>query len=286
MFRQANAVTAMAAGFLMTTGCGDGSTGTSDQVAAEQAIRGIVQATENALNARDFEAFFSFYSEDSDLIVFDAPRASGPSAAQQLMEQAWTAIPSDVRADLTVRAIRFVTPEVAIVDIDGVFTGSEPSHDRATVVFAHGPDGWRVEATRVIQPEVGLAAARAGIDATWDAFEAAWESGDLDTVVGFYTDDVVNMPSLGQTQSGRAEIEAAFGELFDNGTFDIVERVTTEVGGQGTIAYELGTLEQTYTSNDGERAAYAMRYVSVFHLEPDGVWRFHRWMAQQGAPGG
>lgn len=251
-----------------------------DPGAAEAEIAALVQASEDALNDRDFDAFFSPYSESSDLIVYDSPHARGVETAQRLMEQGWATVPSDVTADLRLRAVRLITPNVAIADVDGVFMGSDPAHDRATFVLSRGDTGWQVEAGRVIQPEVGIAAMRDGIASTWAAFETAWQAGDLETVVSFYTADAENMPSFGEVQSGRAEIEASFTPLFDNGAFQITSRETIEVGGQGTAAYEIGVLEQTYTPTGGIPSPQRMRYLSVFHLEPDGVWRFHRWIAQ------
>lgn len=246
----------------------------------EAVIRQIVQESEDALNARDFQAFVASYSDDADLVVFDSPRASGPTAARELMEEGWSNVPSDVRAELTVESIRFVTSDVAVVNIDGVFTGSRPSVDRATAIFVRRDGGWQVGALRVIPPEVGAVAAADGIADTWEAFESAWESGDLDTAMGFFASDGVNMPYFGVTQSGRGGITAGLAETMNRGTYDVRARNTIEVGRLGDTAYEFGTLDQTYTPDGGEAIPDRMRYVSIFRLEPDGVWRFHRWMAQ------
>ena len=251
-----------------------------DPAAAEREIAAIVQSEEDALNERDFDAFFSTYSSDADLIVFDGPHAHGIQAGREVMEQGWSAVPSDVIADLSLRDVRLVTPDVAIAEVDGVFTGSDPAHDRATVVLSRSGEGWRVEAARILQPEVGIAAIRDGIASAWAAFETAWEAGDLEEVVGLYTADGHNMPFYGQTQSGRAELEAFLASQLENGSFDITSRETLDVGGQGTTAYEVGILEQTYTPTGGTPSPQRMRYMSIFHLEPDGVWRFHRWIAQ------
>lgn len=260
-------------------GCGSAQED-GNPAAAEREIDAIVQSAEDALTERDFAAFFSTYSSDADLIVFDGPHAEGVEAAREVMEQGWSAVPSDVTADLTLRNVRLVTPDVAIADVDGVFTGSDPAHDRATIVLSRGREGWRVEAARILQPEVGIAAISDGIASTWAAFETAWEAGDLEGVVGLYTADGHNMPFYGQTQSGRAELEAFLASQLENGSFDITSRETLDVGGQGTTAYEIGILEQTYTPTGGTPNPQRMRYMSVFHLEPDGVWRFHRWIAQ------
>jgi len=81
-------------------------------------------------------------------------------------------------------------------------------------------------------------------------------------------------------QRGRAEIEAVFRDNFDAGRYDIIERSTIEVFGHADMAYEFGTLRQTFTPTGGESAVQEMRYSSVFRRGEDGTWRFHRWMAQ------
>lgn len=265
---------------LILAACGESASRMAGDDEAEEAIRQVVRESQDALNARDFDAFVAPYTEDADLVVFDSHRASGPVAARVLMAQGWSSIPPDVRASLTVESIRFVTSDVAVVNIDGVFTGSQPSVDRGTAVFVRNGGGWRVAALRVLQPEVGPVAARQGIADTWDAFEAAWEAGDLETAMGFFAADGINMPYHGVTQSGRDGITAGLAETVRAGTYDVRARNTIEVVGLGDVAYEFGTLDQTYTPAGGEPVPDRMRYVSIFRLEPDGVWRFHRWMAQ------
>lgn len=137
---------------VMTTSC----TGTRMDGGFERAVRDVIQSLESAVNARDWEAFFANFHEAADLVVFDSPRAQGRADSQALMEEGWSQIPDDVRADLTVASVRFVTPEVAIAEIDGEFTGSLPSHDRATAVMTRHDGTWLIDAFRIMQPVAGL----------------------------------------------------------------------------------------------------------------------------------
>ncbi len=119
----------------------------------EQAVQSVVQSLEDALNARDWAAFFTNFTEEADLVVFGSPRAEGRPAARALMEAGWEQIPSDVRGELTVESMRFPNPAVAVVDIAGEFSGSMPSHDRATALLTSTAGEWRIEAFRIMQPE-------------------------------------------------------------------------------------------------------------------------------------
>ena len=124
------------------------------------------------------------------------------------------------------------------------------------------------------------ASIEAAVVQTWTNFDRAWESGDLESIMELFTPDALNMPTYSHVQRGRDEIEAAFGSTFAGGRFDIIERTTTEVFGHADMAYEFGTLRQTYTPTGGEPATQELRYSTVFLRGEDGVWRFHRWMAQ------
>ncbi len=120
---------------------------------SEQAIRGVVQSLEAAINARDWDGFFSNFTPDADAIVFQSPRAPSREAAHQMMERVWSEIPSDVRASISLESVRFITPEIAVGNLDARFTGSEPHDDRATLVLSRQGGRWLIEAFRVIQPE-------------------------------------------------------------------------------------------------------------------------------------
>jgi uncharacterized protein (TIGR02246 family) len=120
---------------------------------AEQAVRRVVQSLEDAVNARDWEAFVSNFSQQADLVVFGSPRAEGRAAARAMMEAGWDGAPSDVRGELTVESVRFPTPGVAVVDVAAEFSGSRPSRDRATALLTNTDGAWRIGAFRIMQPE-------------------------------------------------------------------------------------------------------------------------------------
>jgi hypothetical protein len=59
----------------------------------EQAVRGVVQSLEDAVNARDWTAFVSNFNQQADLVVFGSPRAEGRAAARAMMEAGWDGAP-------------------------------------------------------------------------------------------------------------------------------------------------------------------------------------------------
>ncbi len=119
----------------------------------EQAIRDVVQALEDAINGRDWARFFSNFTEDADLIVFESPRAVGRTAAIAMMEAAWSEMPPDVKAGISLASLRLLSEHVAVANLEAEFTGSPPHEDRATAVLSRHGEGWRIEAFRVMQAQ-------------------------------------------------------------------------------------------------------------------------------------
>ena len=120
--------------------------------AQETAVRDVIGGIEDALNARDWAAFGSHFSAEGDAILFESPPAEGPDAVADLMSELWTDMPEDVTATLVATRLRFLTPDVAVVNVRGLFEGSEPSRDRALFVLAHEDERWLIEALRVFPP--------------------------------------------------------------------------------------------------------------------------------------
>lgn len=119
----------------------------------EKLVRDVVQAIEDSLNVRDWKMFGSMFSEQGDLILFGSRRAVGPADVEVLIGEEWANAPEDVTAKLTPASVRFVMPDLAILTIDGDFSGSQPSKDRAIFVISKSGDEWRLEALRVFDAE-------------------------------------------------------------------------------------------------------------------------------------
>jgi len=123
-----------------------------ERPADERAIRETVEAIPTALNARDWEAAAAPFAEDGDVLVPGSPLASGRAAIAAFWEQGWSDVP-DRRIAVTIQAIRFLGPDVAIVELTAEFSVGEPTRDRATYVIVRTGDAWQVAALRVMLAE-------------------------------------------------------------------------------------------------------------------------------------
>ena len=123
-----------------------------ERPADERAIRETVEAVPTALNARDWAAAAAPFAEDGDVLVPGSPLASGRAAIAAFWEQGWSDVP-DRRIAVTIQAIRFLGPDVAIVELTAEFSVGEPTRDRATYVIVRTGDAWQVAALRVMLAE-------------------------------------------------------------------------------------------------------------------------------------
>ncbi len=121
-----------------------------DKAGDEEAIRGLVAATEKALNERDFAALSSLYAEDGDYLVLEDPKVSGGrEALRSAMEKRWASAPATRVTRLSIDEIRFLVEDVAIVDVTASFSDGR-AETRPVYVLVRRGGGWLVAATRVV----------------------------------------------------------------------------------------------------------------------------------------
>lgn len=121
--------------------------------ADEQAVRQAIEATGAALNARDYDGAAAVFADDGDLILPRSRRVVGRAAIRAFWQERWSGAPADRRIALTVQSLRFLNPDVAVVDCTAEFTVGEPTRDRATYVLVRLGGAWQVAALRVMEAE-------------------------------------------------------------------------------------------------------------------------------------
>ena len=115
---------------------------------ADAPVRAVMRRIEDAINARDFAAMAAEYAAEGDAIVGSRPRMTGRGAIRAAAETAWAAAPENRRITMRADRVRFLSPDVAIVDIAATFTAGSPTADRSTAVLVRRDDVWKVTAFR------------------------------------------------------------------------------------------------------------------------------------------
>ena len=120
------------------------------RAADETALRARVTAFEVAINKRDMAGLAALYAPDADLIVIDGPTVSGRAAIQAAAQRDWGIGPATRRISLTVTNIRFVGPDVAVINTRAVFNEGPVREDRGTWIAVRQAGSWLIAALRVL----------------------------------------------------------------------------------------------------------------------------------------
>ncbi|HKS29130.1 MAG TPA: SgcJ/EcaC family oxidoreductase [Pyrinomonadaceae bacterium] len=84
----------------------------------EDALRQIVRQLQDGWNAHDGKAFAAPFSADADYVVVNGTRITGKEAIEKGHANIFTTIYKESRNVATVRSIRFLRPDVALVHVE------------------------------------------------------------------------------------------------------------------------------------------------------------------------
>ena len=123
--------------------------------ADETAVRAVVQKYVDAREARDPKAIEPLFTEDADQLVSDGTWRRGRDALVRGMLESSRRNPA--RRSITVESVRFLSPEVALVDGRYIQKGAEGGKDRemwTAITLKRVAGGWRIAAIRNMLPAV------------------------------------------------------------------------------------------------------------------------------------
>jgi uncharacterized protein (TIGR02246 family) len=104
------------------------------------------------------------------------------------------------------------------------------------------------------------------------AFEAAFNSGDINQLLALYEPEAVLAPQPGQRVTGLAAIKEAFnGFLALKGTMRVKHVYAMECG---NIALLQGEWKLTAKGPDGKQMEMGSRTAEVVRKQPDGTWLY------------
>lgn len=120
---------------------------------AESAIRKQVTALESAWNKHDAAALAAVYASDGDAILKDSPVVTGRPALQASAAADMANQSSTLRISITPTSLRFLSPDVAIVNTVAHFNEGSVREDRGSWIFVRRKGQWLVAALRVLPAE-------------------------------------------------------------------------------------------------------------------------------------
>lgn len=106
------------------------------------------------------------------------------------------------------------------------------------------------------------------------AYEDAFNSGELDDLLALYEPGATFVPQPGQIASGTEAIREALSPFFAlKGRLEI-DPTETRIVQAGEIALVSGSWTLTGTGPDGEAVSLSGRTADVLRCRPDGTWRW------------
>jgi uncharacterized protein (TIGR02246 family) len=135
---------------LATAVCGSGQTSQA-MSQDEAAIRKVVQQVEDGWNRNDGKAFAAPFAADADYVVVNGATIKGREAIEKGHNGIFTTIYKDSHNVGTVKSIRFLRPDVAVVHIEWNLefrAGGETKKGHAinTMVMTKEGDNWSIAA--------------------------------------------------------------------------------------------------------------------------------------------
>ena len=119
----------------------------------EASIRSSVAAYEAAVNARNVGAIAAVFTSDADAVFFDSPRREGRDSIAKDHSEALASWPAARRFSLEVTHIRFLGPELALIETVAGFSEGEMRSNRGTILVERRGGDWRWAALRVYPAE-------------------------------------------------------------------------------------------------------------------------------------
>lgn len=120
----------------------------------EAAIRAQVAAYEAAINGRDRDALTALFTPEADFVFFDGPRVVGRDSIVARTNNALADCPTTMRFTLGVTSVRFLRPDVALVETEAGFSEGEMRSNRGTALLERRGGKWLWTALRVYPAQV------------------------------------------------------------------------------------------------------------------------------------
>ncbi|MFB3920402.1 MAG: SgcJ/EcaC family oxidoreductase [Terriglobia bacterium] len=126
----------------------------------EEAIRKLHQSFAEAWTNHDATAMAKFWSEDGDFISPDGQFTSGRDRIENYLAEAHTGDFATAKLAITVKSIRFLKPDVAVVNAEDEISGGRDWFDKpmasqkaiATSVVVKKDGQWSTAAYRLFVP--------------------------------------------------------------------------------------------------------------------------------------
>jgi uncharacterized protein (TIGR02246 family) len=112
----------------------------------EAAMRESVKQLETGWNTKSGALFAKPFAEDADYVVINGRYIQGRAGIESAHQRIFDTIYKDTSLTLTVKQIRFLRPDVAVVHVEGRRTGATTQDAMLTLTMTKEKQGWVIAA--------------------------------------------------------------------------------------------------------------------------------------------
>jgi uncharacterized protein (TIGR02246 family) len=125
--------------------------GTTNPGTADEAIRENVKEMEAGWNSKQGALFAKPFAEDADFVVVNGMYFKGRAAIQKSHQQIFDTIFKNTTIHLSIKQVRFLRPDVAVVHVNGHRDAPENEKKLVadalmTMVMTREKEGWKIAA--------------------------------------------------------------------------------------------------------------------------------------------
>ena len=129
-----------------------------NQAADEAALRANVKQLEDGWNTKSGALFAKPFAEDADYVVINGMYIKGRAVIETQHQRIFNTIFKDTSVSLTVKQVRFLRPDVAVVHVNGFRLGPEKGvtyEAMITLVMTKEKGNWSIAAFQNTSVERG-----------------------------------------------------------------------------------------------------------------------------------
>jgi uncharacterized protein (TIGR02246 family) len=254
-----------------------------------QAIWDVRLAVEDALRREDTKALMKLWAEDSTFYVPNAGMFTGKEEIQKAHEVLFNTY-DDIEFKFKRLAINFPTPDIAIEDVNYVFTATDlQSNGRDVTVLAKRDGRWLITAVLDLIPlaptgsvtEEAVDNSKRDIEAIHrreNEFLAAHAFNDGAKLAEFYTDDALLIPPDEPIVSGKQAITEWYQNEFKKAPPTENPSVNLDdIEIRGDLAFLRGNFILKFKGQTEDQPIIQnLRFISIWRKTLDGIWKFYR----------
>jgi len=257
-----------------------------DEGLESKSIAQIGHQIMDARNRLDAKGVAAFYADDAEFMNVKGNVTKGRMALEKSLRSFYSkSFVQKTRQVVESTSVKFVHPAVASLDIrwrtEGALdiTGQPRRGVVNAILVKDSSNDWKIKVshnTELIEAEtstVGQALDRERVQEMAVKFSEDFQRGDYKAMAAYFADDATYFPVGQPAVHGRRSIEEYWRTAKGKGVNRFEVNVDT-VESAGKFAYEVGNaLAHVRSSSGSGEVKDAVRYIVVWKLEEDGMWR-------------